>query len=136
MSSNSSNERLGFCRPNHNDQSKPYPNGLCVRSDLRVRTPSLLAHITCQRACSPANRNSPTAPKANQPSGCGQGLNYGGRTSSPVLSALETGRRPKTSPTVYRRRRVVSTISPAGYSSANQPPPKKFPIDSAAGRQL
>jgi hypothetical protein len=41
MSSNSSNERLGFCRPNHNDQSKPYLNGLCVRPDQWVRTPSL-----------------------------------------------------------------------------------------------
>ena len=30
---------------------KPYLAGLCARPDQRVRTPSLLAHITCQRAC-------------------------------------------------------------------------------------
>jgi hypothetical protein len=50
MSSNSSSRTTWFCRPNHNDQSKPYLNGLCCRSDLRVRTPSLRVHITCQRA--------------------------------------------------------------------------------------
>jgi hypothetical protein len=50
MSSNSSSRTTWFYRPNHNDQSKPYLNGLCCRPDLRVRTPSLRVHITCQRA--------------------------------------------------------------------------------------
>jgi hypothetical protein len=50
MSSNSSSRTTWFYRPNHYDQSKPYLNGLCRRPDLRVRTPSLRVHITCQRA--------------------------------------------------------------------------------------
>jgi hypothetical protein len=81
-------EQLGrttwFCRPNHYDQSKPYLAGLCARPDQRVRTPSRLTHITCQRACASALL-SPRAPNNNPIGGLGQGLNLAGRTDSTTL---------------------------------------------------
>jgi hypothetical protein len=39
----------------------------------------------------PTNRNSPTAHKDNRTSGCGQGLNCGGRTISPTGSPILRG---------------------------------------------
>src|SRR3954471_1553820 len=100
-----------FCRPNHVlIRVKPYPNGLCDLWDQRVRTPSLLAHITCQRAwVSGITRFPARAPQYRRFLAWGQG---GKRWRSnrlkprrPPKPPIAPGRLPELqSPIIYRTR--------------------------------
>lgn len=92
--------------------------------DQRVRTPSLVAHITCQRAwagLSRFHRNPllPTAPHINQRRCLGQGLSVEKRMHSPPLKPPphtpgSSQTRPSGSPKRYRKCRGLSTVGTHG----------------------
>src|SRR5688500_5825174 len=77
-------------RPNHvKSEVQPYPKSLCDHSGERVRTPSLLAHITCQIAVLtsvPASYFA-GAPKYITRAGLGQGVSRTSLTNSDGLSS-------------------------------------------------